>query len=446
MMATVGRTWRRRAGEAVGRGHSRALLRDATSLVGTVAVTSGLGVVFWWLAARSFSAAAVGVAGGAVSAMTLGGLLATVGMGTRLMGELPRRRLESGPLIATALAATGVAGLVVGTALVLVGALVTDRFRDVVASDAGIAVFVAGVAATSVGMVLDQGYLGLMRGPSLLFRNGASSLLSVAVLGVMTIGVMGGAMAIFASNVAGTLASFAAVLLIASGRPEAWRRARPRLQYLREMGRGAPSHHAFNVLLAAPAFVLPIVAVGLLAPPESGAFYIAWLVATGIFLIPSAFTTVLYPAGAAAPANLGANLRFTLAASLVVAVIASAVILPLAGLIMGIFGAHYADSATTPLRLLCLAVFPVIVKQHYVALRRISRTVGRALPVVVVGTLLEIVAAALGATYGGVNGMCLAWLVACSTEAAVMLPFVRAAWRRATTEADMPSSALTNAS
>ena len=60
-------------------------------MVGTTLVTSALGVAFWLVAAHNFSQAAVGVASAAVAAMTLLGFMGTLGLGTLLMGELPRR-------------------------------------------------------------------------------------------------------------------------------------------------------------------------------------------------------------------------------------------------------------------------------------------------------------------------------------------------------------------
>ena len=64
---------------------------NAGSLMAAIVVNSGLGFVFWWLAARTFSPSEVGFAAAAVSAMTLLGTLGVLGLGTLLIGELPRR-------------------------------------------------------------------------------------------------------------------------------------------------------------------------------------------------------------------------------------------------------------------------------------------------------------------------------------------------------------------
>ncbi len=72
--------------------HNRSLLTNAGSLVATTVVRSALGVAFWLIAAHNFSQPAVGIASAAIAAMILLGFIGTLGLGTLLMGELPRRR------------------------------------------------------------------------------------------------------------------------------------------------------------------------------------------------------------------------------------------------------------------------------------------------------------------------------------------------------------------
>src|SRR5947207_15483674 len=68
------------------------ILVNAGSLVGTTAVTSLLGFVYWWLAARALPPAIVGLASAAISAMTLFGTFALLGLGTLLPGGLRHQR------------------------------------------------------------------------------------------------------------------------------------------------------------------------------------------------------------------------------------------------------------------------------------------------------------------------------------------------------------------
>src|SRR5579859_4976456 len=86
------------------------MLTNAGALVGTTAVTSILGFVYWWLAARRFPPAAVGVASASVSAMVLLGGFCVLGLGTLLITELPRQPDHAGSLISTSLVVVGALG------------------------------------------------------------------------------------------------------------------------------------------------------------------------------------------------------------------------------------------------------------------------------------------------------------------------------------------------
>ena len=65
------------------------LLTNAGAMLGSVGSASVLGFAAWWLAARLFAPAEVGLASAAVALMTLLGTVSSLGLGTLLMGELP---------------------------------------------------------------------------------------------------------------------------------------------------------------------------------------------------------------------------------------------------------------------------------------------------------------------------------------------------------------------
>src|SRR2546422_7670871 len=83
------------------------MLINAGSLVGATVVTSILGIAYWWVAAWWFSPQAVGLGSAAISAMTLLGTICILGLGTLLVGELPRQPGKAGSLITAALIIVG---------------------------------------------------------------------------------------------------------------------------------------------------------------------------------------------------------------------------------------------------------------------------------------------------------------------------------------------------
>src|ERR1700757_5040331 len=84
------------------------LLRNAGSLAATTGLTSVFGFVFTIVATAMFTPDQVGWGNAAISAMQLFGTIGMFGLGTMLIGELPKRQRERGGLFAASLATSGI--------------------------------------------------------------------------------------------------------------------------------------------------------------------------------------------------------------------------------------------------------------------------------------------------------------------------------------------------
>lgn len=404
---------------------NQALIANASSLMGTTVVNSALGFVYWWLAARLFPPPAVGLASAAVSAMMLLGNIGMLGMGTWLIGELPRRPSRGPSLIATALAASGTVAGGLGVVLAVAAPRLSADLRPLAASLPSIALFALGVSLTAVGLVLDQALIGLLRGGVQLWRNALVALIKLVALlalGLWADGQLG--LAIYATWVLGTAVSLLAVAGFVARRGTRIRAAHLRWRLLHEIGRPAITHHALNLALQAPGMILPLIVTIMLSARLNASFYIAWMAASFIFMAPAALTTVLYAVSAGDATALARRLRLTLGLSAALGALATAALLPGAGILLGTFGQTYSQQAAASLRMLGLGVFPLTVKLHYVALCRIQNRIPRAAQLMAAGGLLELVAAAIGAGMGGLSGLSLGWLLALGVEAAVTAPAV----------------------
>jgi O-antigen/teichoic acid export membrane protein len=404
------------------------LLTNAGSMLATAAVTSLLGAVFWWLAARSFSQQSVGVAGAAVAAMTLLGFLSTLGLGTLLLGELPRSRQGRGSMINAALAVTASTGALLGLGFALAAPLLSSNFQPLSGTGLATGFFAAGVGLTALALVLDQALIGLLRGGLQLSRNAAFAL--VKLLALIPIAVLvehAGTPWIYSAWALGI--AFSLVVLIRPFTRRGQRPLRPDFAVLGTMRTSALAHHAFNLALEAAGLVLPILVVGLISAKANASFYIAWMIVGHLVMVPASLGTVLYPIGAHDPARLSGGLRLTIWISFALGLVANLVLLPGAFPLLQIFGSAYAAQGTAPLHIMALAVFPLTVKALYVATHRVKRTLGSALPILWGGTVFELGAAAAGAILAGLAGVAWGWLIAVCIEGLVMLRDVRRAIR-----------------
>lgn len=392
-------------------------------------LTSGTGFVFWWIAARAYPPEAVGLAGAAVSAMLLLSQIAMLGLGMTLAGILHNEQ-GAAPLILTALVAVSIAGAVLGLAFGWLAPLMSPELAPIAAGPLTLIIFAAGVSFSALGSLLDQILIAMSHNALQLLRNAIFAFSRLPMLAAVASVAMAGGMAIYGVWLAGTLLSFAGILIFA---PRGALKAHAqglRWGRLRELARGALSHHVLNLSRSSSIWLLPVLVTVTLSREANAGFYVALLLANFIARVTASATFTLYLGGVQAPDKLWRQIRFTLALTTATAVVGTLVLAAAGRPLLGIFGGSYADAAYPTVALLALGTVPMVVKDHWIAIQRIHGGVGRA-AVIGVGSLsVELTAAAVGARLAGIEGLAIAWLVVIAAQAVLMAPAVYRAVQR----------------
>lgn len=400
---------------------NRELLVNAGSMIGTTVVTSGLGFVYWWLAARQFPADVVGFASAAISAMSLIGTIGIVGLGTLLIGELPRAPERRGPLITTALLVSGLLSGLLGLLFALIAPVISAELQPLAGDVSRVALFVLGVVLTAVTLVLDQALIGLLRASLQLWRNAIFAVIKLVALLPLSWWLSDATgLGIYTTWTIGNLLSLVGLFGIVVALRLRVRAHRPQWSLLRDLPGAALGHHALNLSLQLPGFVLPIIVTGLLSAALNASFYMAWLMLHLVFAIPYTLTTVLYAVGVADRGAFAQKMRLTLGLATTIGLVSNAVLWLGADLIMGVFGPSYAADAAWTLRIMGLGVFPLIVKDHYVAVQRIHNRIPATAALVTLGSLLELGLAALGTQFNGLYGLSIGFVIALYIEGLYM--------------------------
>lgn len=398
---------------------NRTVLSNAGSMMGTVLVTAGLGAAFWLVAARQFSPEAVGVASAAVAAMMLLGYLATVGLGTLLMGELPRLERGHRGLLNAALLISGVVGAVLGLAFAYLAPLLSTDLEPLSNTPLAAVVFAVGVSLTGLTAVLDQALIGLLLGNLQLARNvvfSAVKLVALAAVGFLLADAGG-------DWIYGTWALGIAVSLVVLTRFYLRRgedRLQPRFAQLNAMRFDAATHHVYNLAIRAPDLVLPLIVVTMLSAEANANFYIAWMIASFGFMIPVSLSSVLFAVGSGDAERLSDRYRLSIGLSAGAGVAINLVLLFAGGPILSLFGASYEQEALVPLHILALGVFPETIKAHFLSISRVERRIPQTIPLVIGGTVLEMGGAIGAGLTGSLSLVALGWLLAVCVEAVVM--------------------------
>lgn len=398
------------------------MLINAASLVGTTAVTSILGFVYWWAAAKLFSPEVIGVASASISAMTLLGGLCILGLGTLLITELPRQPGHAGELISTALIVVGGVGVSAGAGFAVIAPYVSPGFRPIGANFLDVVIFAVGVGLTAITLVLDQALVGLLRGELQFWRNALFAVAKLAVLtGIGLLLLRGNGLSIYATWAMGNLLSLLALIAFVVARKGApGRKYLPQWGLLRKLGGAALQHHLLNLMLQAPTLILPVLVTAILSSTMNAWFYVAWMIASFVFLVPNVLTIVLHAMNSAQQSTLARKARLTISMGLVTSLLANGLLQLTSKQALSVFGSSYAAQASSILRILVLAAFPLTIKYHYISICRIQDRIARAMSGMLPGGLLELGAAGVGAHLGGLAGLCIGWVAAIYIESLFM--------------------------
>lgn len=401
------------------------IIRTGSSLVGSMVVTSLLGFVYWWLAAREFEPSAVGFAAAAVSAMMLLASLAMMGLATLLLRELPRHPGHEMALIATTVLVTSTLGAGFGATFSVVAPIISQDLAPVAANPLTIIVFSVGVGLSASVVVMDYGLVGLLRSDLQLSRNivfAVSKLIALFMASLLFEDRSG--MLIFAAWISGDAVSLAFLAGYSQMKGRLTRAFPLQFGLVFSKARSAAMHHLLNLALQAPGWILPVAVTAIISAAVNASFYVAWMIAGVAFFVPMALGYALYSVGSRTPQLVGRYVRLTVTLG-VLSGIGSYLVVALVGpTVLGLYGKAYLAPAETALLILPLAVFPLIVKSTYVTIHRIRDRLGSAAVIVAAGAALEIVLPIIGAFNWGLTGLSIGLLAALVLEASAMVPTV----------------------
>ena len=402
------------------------VLTNAGSLAVTTVATSGLGVLFWAIATQRLPAEQVGRDAALVSAMNLAATVAIFGLGSLLIAELPTRPDSGGRLIAAVVCGTAASGLLLG-AVWLGGLLTSGQLAGEVRHPLLAVAFVAGVAVTAVTLVLDQATIGLLLGALQMWRNLVMGLIKPAMLIVLlAVGLRDGAVTL--SWVVGTALSVPIVAVLARrSRHRFW--GRPDLTALRALRRAGLDHTLLTLSLTAPRLAMPLIVATAVSARANAAFYVAWMVASMLYLVPGHLSTVLFAIGRGRYDELRAKLRFTLGLSFALGLPLSLAVAVFARPVLHLFGGEYAAAGTVPLIALAAAFPANVVKQHYVAVARVEDRLVTAWRLMSACALVEVVVVAVAGRLASLDAAVYALVAVMMGEGLLTLRGVRGALR-----------------
>ncbi|GAA2604802.1 lipopolysaccharide biosynthesis protein [Paractinoplanes durhamensis] len=340
--------------KAVGRD---SLARNSALIMASTVGTSGLGYLYWMVAARELPRPAIGTATALISAATVVSMVANLGLGHMFIQRLPETGTAAWSRIVSAgllLGCSATAFASIAAALVLPRLAGNFAFLDGFTATAAL---VATAVALTASMLLDYVFVAHRASQGMLWRNLALAAGKVLALAGLTAAGLASASAVV---LAWTVPS-----LVVSAYTLRWSLPRLRPGYrpavaglgteLRHVRGSLTGHHLINLAQAGPSALLPVLVTARLGAAENAHFYVAWMTASVLFMVSPAVASALYAERTNAA---GATLPRAAAVTLVVIGVPAAVLFVAGGWILGLFSPAYAAAGGLLLKILVLAAIP----------------------------------------------------------------------------------------
>lgn len=398
------------------------LYRNGYSLILSAGLTSGLGFVYWVLAAHLYPPELVGLNSAALSSIMFLAGIAQFSLSSVLIRFIPRARRASLALTDGATVVTAGGGMLVALVFLLgidAWAPSLGFLRDSPWLMVGFALSTATWGVFS----LQEGILtGLRQATWVPVKNSLFSVSKLALLFVFaTLALPYG---IFASWMFSAAVAVIPLGLVIRHRLRSRLvevdPAEPQLVQSHVIGYAVADYVASLFWLAATLLV-PILVTEAAGPESNAYFYLSWTIASTIYLIVPSMGSSLIVESALDPVGLAANSKRALFQTARIVLPIVVVLVIIAPDILGLLGHRYADEGTTLLRLLVLSAVPNILNGLYLSIARAQRQVG----IVVAVTAAQSVSV-LALTYVlldplGITGVGIAWLISQTAVAAVLL-------------------------
>jgi O-antigen/teichoic acid export membrane protein len=351
------------------------LRRNGYALAANTAISSGLGAVYWVVAARLYPTEDVGINAAMISAMIFLAKLAQLNMVNGLNRFVPRAGANTHRLVAGSYAVS--VPLAVIFAVVFVAGLDTWAPRlGVIRSDPAVLVgFVVATALWAVFVLQDAALIGLRKSTWVPVENGVYGVVKILMLALLAGAAP--AIGIFASWTVPLIVMLVAVNVLVFSRaiPEHVARsgAAPAAFEAKAVARYAAADLMGSLGWLATIHLLPVIVLGLAGAEASAHFYLPWVIAFALVDISRNVGMSLITEASLDPDRLAAYGRSVLRQTGIIVIPAALGIIALAPRVLDVFGAEYSAEGATLLRLLAAAAVPKIAVSLYVAILRVER-------------------------------------------------------------------------
>jgi len=388
-------------------------LANSLALITGRFASSGLGFLTWLVTARLYTDTEVGLASGLVSAMMLLVQFSLLGIGAAYITHYPIHLKKPARLLDTSLTIVSATALISGGVFILLAAWFFRELNVVAVKPVYGLLFTGMVLFGTMNSLMDSFSIAQRRSDQVLARNVLFGVTAMTTIGMLALVLPGhtSLMIIMGWALAGLAACSLGALQLWHSLSGYIYRPAPEKSIARGLFKSGLPNYLLTLSERAPNWILPIIVTELLSPADNAHWYAVWMMAWVVFQIPISIGQNLFAEITRQPEKIGNAIASSRRHSLMLGSLAAACALLLASFMLGLMGSEYAAQGALPLRILSLAVFPVIFIQTYYAVCRGTGRLREATLTGLVSGLVSISAAAMVGMTFGITGMATAWLI-----------------------------------
>ena len=399
------------------------LYRNGYALILSVASTSGLGFIYWILAARTYSPDVVGVNSAAISAMMFLGGIAQLNLTSSLIRFIPVAGRHTLRFI------TSIYGVAIAVAVLVSGVFLLglDRWAgalEFLRSNAGFSIwFIAATVAWCIFVLQDSVLVGLRQATWVPVEN---TIFAVGKI-ILMIGfaVWAPQVGLYASWTGALAISvlFTNLIIFRGIMPRVLPELRQKQSSLviPQVAHYAAADYIGALCWLAATTLLPLIVTSKAGATANAYFFLAWQTAFLMYHISASMGSSLVVEASTDPSQLKTFTYRVVLQTLLLLIPGVIVLLVGAPYILRIFGPDYAVQADDLLRLLALSAIPYMVNTLFVSVSRVRRRMKAIIVTLVTMCTLILVLSELLIDVYGITGVGLACLIGQGLVALVII-------------------------
>ena len=340
------------------------LIRNAVYLLGSTAIMSILGFVFWIFVAHLYSTSEIGIASALISITLLISNLSMLGLNAGLIRFLPTSKNQSRDINAAIITVAG-AAMVATLIYLLIGRLFDGSVNAFIGNVWSWPIFMILMAAVALNTLTDAVFIANRRAE---YHTIVYTSFGITKLFLPLILVPLASLGVFLAYIGAVLISLALSFYFM------WRNcgyrinSSPNWSLITQTQKYSSSNYVGVLLAGLPSQLLPSLIINSMGASYAAYYSMAWTMANLLYVIPSSITQSLLAESSHTPNEQSHILRRAVKILFVIIVPAVIVAVTVAPVLLRVFGQQYSTGSTQIFQIMALSTF-------FIAINAVSSTV-----------------------------------------------------------------------